>query len=100
VVNQPCPSGTVDLGNGTCEAPARIVEQAPVYVPPAPVTPTCPVGSVYDGVGCIQDNPVIIEETIQNPGTYCYGDGKAVYDQYGRKVKNHAHNGFSCGGKH
>ena len=98
VVNQPCPSGTIDLGNGTCEAPARVVEQAPVYVQPAPVTATCPVGTVFDGTNCI------IEETIQQApqpsGTFCYGDGNTVYDEFGRKIKNHSHQGFSCDSRH
>jgi len=102
VVNQPCPSGTTDLGNGTCEAPARIVEADPVYIPaPAPV-PACPAGSYLSEGTCLveYEGGHSIPDTIVTGAEYCYGDGKAMYDSSGRKIKGKTHDGMNCQGHH
>ena len=100
VVNQACPSGTIDLGNGTCEAPARIVEAAPVYVPaPAPV---CPTGSYLSEGACLStyESSHSVPDTIISGGEYCYGNGKAIYDGHGKKIKGKSHNGHTCKSGH
>ena len=84
VVPQPCPAGTNDMGNGTCEAPARIIQPEHVYMSapaPAPVY-TAPT-------------------TVVTGGEYCYGDGSATYDSNGRKIKNKSKkskHSYSCNG--
>jgi len=100
VVNQACPSGTIDLGNGTCEAPARIVEAAPVFVPaPAPV---CPTGSYLSEGACLStfESGHSVPDTIVTGGEYCYGNGKAIYDGHGKKIKGKSHNGHTCKSGH
>ena len=100
VVPQPCPAGTLDLGNGTCEAQAVVVQ--PEYVPPAPqvVTPSCPTGSYYSQGSCISsyEGGHSVSDTVIHSGEYCYGNGKAVYDSKGRKIKNKETNHASCSG--
>ena len=101
VIPQPCPSGTLDLGNGTCEAPAQIIEAAPIYTPaPAPVyTPapaaTCPSGSFYSDGTCLSayegGRYTVPDTVVTDSGTYCYGDGKAMYDSNGHKIKGSSH---------
>ena len=92
VVPQPCPSGTLDLGNGTCEAPAQVIEAAPVYVAPAPAA-VCPAGTFFDGGACVSHT---VQDTIITGGEYCYGDGSAVYDSRGRKIKDKAAHSMGC----
>jgi hypothetical protein len=74
------------MGNGTCEAPVRIIQPEHVYMP---ATPTH------------QQAPVYTQDTVVTGGEYCYGDGSALYDSSGRKIKDkvkmskHSH---SCNG--
>jgi len=82
VVPQPCPAGTVTIGDGTCEAPAVVVQPAPVISAPIISTPTCPSGTVFSEGSCLT-----LETAPVSSGEYCYGNGKALYDSRGHKIK-------------
>ena len=42
----------------------------------------------------------MIEETVVTGGEYCYGDGKAMYDSKGRKIKESSHHKSGCKSHH
>jgi|GEM_PF-6213619 len=58
----------------------------------------CPSGSYYSQGACISqyESGHTVQDTIVTSGQYCYGDGSAVYDSHGRKIKGATHNGTSC----
>jgi len=68
---------------------------------PAPVA-QCPSGSYYSQGACISpyESGHTVQDTIVTSGQYCYGDGSAVYDSHGRKIKGATHNGTSCHKNH
>jgi hypothetical protein len=57
VIPQACPAGTTDLGNGTCQEPARTVMGAAPIV----VNQPCPVGTTDLGNGTCEAPARIIE---------------------------------------
>ena len=51
MIPQSCPAGTTDLGDGTCQEPARtVVGAAPIVIPQA-----CPAGTTDLGDGTCQE---------------------------------------------
>jgi len=63
VINEKCPKGTKDQGNGLCLKPRKIIEQAPKIV-----TLPCPKGTTrhYSGDSCIS-KPQLMGENISKP---------------------------------
>ena len=104
MIPQACPVGTLDLGNGTCEAPAQVIQSAPIYTAPAPApVAQCPSGSYFADGACVlsqYESGHKVEDTIVTSGPYCYGDGKAFYDSNGRKIKEGSHDWKSCNKNH